>query len=61
MTDRYNESWMLPVVGVWFYILFENKEIKVMRNSYISNREDNLVYFDMDENKYEGKFPWRHA
>ena len=58
---HYNPPSRLPIVGAWFIILVDGIEHKVMRTSYISNREDNLVYFDMDENKYEGKFPWRHA
>ena len=58
---HYNPPDRLPIVGGWFIILVDGVEHKVMRTSYISNKEDNLIYYSTDENKFEGRFPWRHT
>ena len=48
---HYNNPSRLPIVGAWFIILVDGIEHRVKRNSYISNKEDNLVYFTEDGNK----------
>ena len=58
---HYNPPSCLPVVGAWFIILVDGIEHRVKRNSYISNKEDNLVYFTEDGNKIEGRYKWRHT
>jgi len=58
---HYNPPSRLPIVGAWFIILVDGIEHKVMRTSYISNKEDNLVYFTEDGNKIEGRYEWRHT
>ena len=58
---HYNPPSRLPIVGAWFFILVNNKEYKVMRNSYISNLNDDMVYFTEDGNRIEGRYKWRHT
>lgn len=56
----YNPPYMLPIVGAKFVILRDGIEVTVIRKSYISSRDDNLVYYDLDDNEIKGRFPWRH-
>ena len=58
---HYNQPWRLPIVGAWIVILVDDIEYKVERRSYISNKDDSLVYFKEDGTTIEGKFSWRHT
>lgn len=58
---HYNNPSLLPIVGAWIVILVDGQEHLVERRSYISNRDDNLVYFKEDGTTLEGKYKWRHT
>jgi len=58
---HYNPPSRLPIVGAWFIILVDGIEHKVMRTSYISNLNDDMVYFKEDGTTLEGRYKWRHT
>jgi len=57
---HWNDPTFLPPVGIWFLILLNGSETKVKRESYISERNNDLIYRKEDGSEISGKYKWSY-